>query len=91
MTDAVTTTTSKPRREDRPERIEIEGDVLVRNDVFALERKRSVRGVDREDSKGAPFAYVAGVKYRPVNAYGRYLAGQVKIKNQPPKRRRAWS
>ena len=79
---------NKVRREMRPERIEIEGDTLVRNDVLAKEYKRSERGVNREDANGAPYCYIAGVKYRPINAYLRFLASKIKVKGQPPKRPR---
>jgi hypothetical protein len=42
------------RRERRPERIEIGGEVLLRNDVQARQLGCSERSVDRGDKDGAP-------------------------------------
>jgi hypothetical protein len=75
------------KREDRPERIDIEGDVLIRNDIIAAQQGGSERSLNRGDSKGAPFTFINGVKYRPERAYREYLAGQVQRQGQPPKRR----
>ena len=87
MTDA-NPDTRYVRREMRPERIDIDGDVLVRNDVLAKEYGRSVRGLDREDARGAPYTHIAGIKYRPAGAYKAFLAAQIKVRGQPPKQRR---
>jgi hypothetical protein len=76
------------RRDSRPERIEIEGDTLVRQDILVREQGGTERTINGADARGAPFCYVAGIKYRPIGAYRRYLAEQVQRKNQPPPRRR---
>jgi hypothetical protein len=78
---------TRPRLE-RPERIPFAGgETLVRNDIFAASLGASERGINRGDAGGAPYIYVAGVKYRPLNAYHEYLAGKVIRRGQPPKRR----
>ena len=74
-------------RSERPERIPLaDGDALVRNDVIARELGSSERGLNRSDADGAPFTYVAGVKYRPERGFREYLASKVQ-RGQPPKRR----
>jgi len=79
-------------RVDRPERIPFaDGDVLVRNDIIAAEYGSSERGINRGDARGAPFIYIAGVKYRPLNAYREFLAGKVIRRGQAPKRRKGGS
>jgi hypothetical protein len=78
---------ARPRLE-KPERIpSAGGEILVRNDIFAASLGYSERGINRGDAGGAPYVYVAGVKYRPQNAYHEYLASKVIRRGQPPKRR----
>jgi hypothetical protein len=80
---------TRPRAE-RPERIPLaDGDCLIRNDVLASELGSSVRALNRGDSVGAPYTYIAGVKYRPQRGFHEYLAGRVKRRGKPPKRRGA--
>ncbi|MGO9047202.1 MAG: hypothetical protein ACLP02_07540 [Rhodomicrobium sp.] len=74
-------------REARPERIDIGTDILVRNDVLAREHGMTRKTIDRGDALGAPYTMVAHTKYRPLRAYQQFLANQIQIKNQPPKRR----
>ena len=72
-------------RTKRPERIALaDGDALVRNDVIATELGSSERGLNRSDADGAPFTYVAGVKYRPERGFREYLASKVQRRGQPP-------
>jgi hypothetical protein len=75
------------RREMRPERINIGDDELVRNDLIAREQGTCEKTVDRGDRKGAPYTYVGGVKYRPIKAYRKFLAAQVRIQSPPSERR----
>jgi hypothetical protein len=77
------------RREQRPERIDITSDVLIRNDVMAAMLGGSIRGLNREDANGAPYIHIHGVKYRPQRGYHDYLASKVKRRGEPPKRRGA--
>jgi hypothetical protein len=74
-------------RAQRPERIDIIDDELVRNDVLASELRVSERTLNRGDAHGAPFTHVGGVKYRPYKRYKQYMAGR--IKPEPPRRQRA--
>src|SRR5262245_39824619 len=57
------------RRELHPERIEIGGEILIRNDVQARQLGCSERSIDRGDERGAPFIFIAGIKYRPERRY----------------------
>jgi len=75
-----------PRRDARPERIDIGNDILVRNDVIAAKQGTSTRTIDRGDALGAPYTYVGGVKYRPENAYNKFLASRIK-QAVPPRRK----
>jgi hypothetical protein len=75
------------KREERPERIDIDGDVLIRNDLVAAQQGGSERTLNREDARGAPYAIINGVKYRPERGFREYLAGKVQRRGQPPKRR----
>jgi len=78
----------RPRRADRPERIEIGDDTLVRNDLIAGMMGTSERDVNRGDAHGAPYTYVGGCKYRPLKAYHQYLSARIQRRNQPPLRPR---
>jgi hypothetical protein len=78
----------RPRRSARPERIVIGGEEFARNDILADEQGVTERTVNRGDACGAPYIYLGGVKYRPVERYHRHLLEQVKRRNQPLLRRR---
>jgi hypothetical protein len=81
MTDiGPSSTKSTHARALRPERIDLGDDVAVRNDVIAKEQGASERAVNRDDAKGAPFMYFAGVKYRPEKKYRKFLAGKVQTR-----------
>lgn len=67
------------RRLTRPERIDIGDDELVRNDLVARETGVSERSLNRGDANGAPFTYVAGIKYRPIKKYRQFLAAQIQV------------
>jgi len=75
-------------RSAHPERIPLNDDDLVRNDLIAAEVGTSERTVDRGDKDGAPYTYIGGVKYRPINAYRQFLASRIERRNQAPRRRR---
>jgi hypothetical protein len=80
----------RPNRSERPERIPLaDGEEAVRNDLVAKEQGTSVRTVNRDDAKGAPYLYFGGVKYRPINAYRQFLAGRIQRRGQVPQRRRS--
>jgi hypothetical protein len=66
----------------------IGGEEMVRNDVLAQEQGTTERTINRGDARGAPYIYIAGVKYRPIERYHRFMLGQIQVRNQPsPKRR----
>ena len=83
------TSVGRRSRTAHPERIPLNDDELVRNDLIAAEQGTSERLVNRGDANGAPFMLVGGIKYRPIKAYRTYLAEQIKRKNQEPQQRRA--
>ena len=77
------------RRELHPERIEIGGEVLLRNDVQAKQLGCSERSVDRGDKNGAPFLFIGGIKYRPEKRYAAFILNRIQEgKPQAPKRKR---
>ncbi len=89
MSDVHTTAPApvlSPRRAERPEKIDIGTDVLVRNDILAKEQGASERTLNRADAEGAPFIKIAGVKYRPLRQYQKFLAAQIVVRGQPPVR-----
>ena len=77
---------TRPRLE-RPERIPLADDTLVRNDIVAATYGSSERALNRGDAAGAPFTYVAGVKYRPERGYQEFLTSQIQRRGRKPKRR----
>jgi hypothetical protein len=74
-------TSAAPRhrrgRAERPERIVVNGETLVRNDIKAQELGATERTINRGDAHGAPFVYVAGVKYRPETRYNDFLPSHI--------------
>src|SRR5262249_61503426 len=74
------------RRELHPERIEIGGEVLLRNDVQARQLGCSERSVDRGDEHGAPYIFIAGIKYRPEKRYADFVLSRIQ-EGKPRKRR----
>lgn len=76
-------------RATRPERITVGGKIFERNDICAKRFGSSERGINRGDKRGAPFIYINGVKYRPVEDYDAYVLSGIQRRNQQPQRRRA--
>src|SRR5262245_58138212 len=75
------------RRIDRPERIVIGGETMVRNDVLAREGCTTVRTLNRGDRLGAPFVYLHGVKYRPKERHDAFLLSQIQTRKPTPSKR----
>jgi hypothetical protein len=75
-------------RAQRPERIPIGDDELVRQDILAQELGQSERSMNRGDKDGAPYRSIAGVKYRPNKRYRQFLADTIQRHGQEPKRRK---
>ena len=77
----------KRSRSARPERIDIGDDELVRNDLIAQMEGTSERTVNRGDARGAPFALVGNVKYRPIKRYWAWrAAGIIERRPEQPQR-----
>jgi hypothetical protein len=77
---------TRPRVE-RPERIPLGEDTLIRNDIVAAFYGSSERALNRGDAAGAPYTLIAGVKYRPEKGYQEFLASQIQRRGAKPKRR----
>jgi hypothetical protein len=74
----------------KPERIPLNDDELVRDDIKQAERGVSKRTAQREDAEGAPYIMIGGVKYRPNREYNAFTASRIVRQGPPPaKRRRA--
>lgn len=87
MTHQSTPAVGRRRRAKRPERIDLGGgEEAVRNDLVAAANGTSERTLNRADKDGAPYLFVGGVKYRPINEYKKFLASRVQRMN-PPRRR----
>ena len=84
-------TSSKTRgtrpRAERPERIPLGDDTLIRNDIVAAIYGSSERALNRGDAMGAPHCRIAGVKYRPERGYQEFLTSQIQRRGAKPKRR----
>ena len=77
-------------RRAHPERMTIGGETFERNDVRAKSLHMSERSLNRGDRLGAPYLFIAGVKYRPVERHDTFILASIQTrKPQPPKRRRA--
>ena len=77
---------TRPRSE-RPERIPLADDTLVRNDIVSATYGSSERALNRGDAAGAPYCIVSGVKYRPERGYQEFVASQIQRRGQKPTRR----
>ena len=81
--------TKDRRRSARPERLWIGGVEFARNDVVAQQQGGiTERTINRGDKDGAPYIYIGGVKYRPIEQYHQFLLGRMQVRNQPPAKRR---
>jgi hypothetical protein len=82
----------KRDRRSHPERITIGGETVERNDICAQRLCMSERSLNRGDARGAPFVFLGGIKYRPVERHDAFILSSIQVrKPQPPKRRRAQS
>jgi hypothetical protein len=72
-----------------PARIVLNGDELVRDDIFHIE---VLAGANRRTGKryerdGLPFVYIRGLKYRPLREGREWLANRIQRPNQKHARR----
>jgi hypothetical protein len=75
-------------RAQRPERIPIPGDELVRNDIVARDEGVTERSLNRGDAQGDPYTFVGGVKYRPLRAHQEFRASRIIVQGRESPRRR---
>ncbi len=86
MTDSTSTIDAR-RRVSKPERITLNGKVLVRDDVAAKEKGLTSRALGRQDHKGAPFVYIGNVKYRPEHAFNEFFLKRIVTRTEPDRRK----
>jgi hypothetical protein len=77
---------ARKKRDDKPEHIQVGAETFERNDLTAKRYGESERSLNRKDVRGAPLVFIAGVKYRPVERYDRFMLAQIK-QMEPPRRR----
>jgi hypothetical protein len=77
------------RRELHPERVVIGDETFVRNDIQAKELGCSERSVDRGDKHGAPFLFIAGIKYRPARRYAAFMLSRIQVRGPQSHKRKA--
>ena len=75
-------------RAECPERLVVNGETLVRNDVKAREIGATERTINRGDARGAPYVFVAGVKYRSETRYNEFLLSHITQARRLPRDRR---
>jgi hypothetical protein len=75
------------RREAHPERITIANETFERNDIRAKKLCMSERSLNRGDRQGAPYVFLGGVKYRPVERHDAFILSSIQT-HKPPKRQR---
>ena len=72
-------------------RIEIGEDTLVTDEEFCTLVLAGVsrRTAKRYERQGLPYVLLGGRKYRPLNAGRAWVAGRIKVREVPPRRRRS--
>jgi hypothetical protein len=84
------TTSHKPldKRDRRahPERIAIGSETFERNDIRAKNLCMSERSLNRGDAQGAPYVFLGGIKYRPVERHHAFILSGIRART-PPRRR----
>jgi hypothetical protein len=76
------------RREAHPERITIANETFERNDIRAKNLCMSERSLNRGDAQGAPYVFLGGVKYRPVERHDAFILASIQQRKPPsPKRK----
>jgi hypothetical protein len=74
------------RRELKPERITVGGEVFIRNDILAREQGESERSLNRGDARGAPYRFFGGVKYRPERLHAEFIMRTIEIRQPQPRK-----
>ena len=76
-------------REAHAERITIGGETFARNDIRARDLCVSERSLNRDDRRGAPYVFLGGVKYRPVERHDTWILNSIQARVPEQKRRRS--
>jgi hypothetical protein len=76
-------------RRAHPERIVIGNETFERNDIRAKNLCMSERSLNRGDAQGAPYAFLGGIKYRPVERHDAFILASIQQRKPQPKRRGA--
>src|SRR5215831_15322822 len=85
-------TTTEPRldprrRELKPERITVGGEVFIRNDILARSLGESERSLNRGDARGAPYRFFGGIKYRPERLHAEFIMRTIQVREPQPHKR----
>jgi hypothetical protein len=80
-------TVTRRSRANHPERIQVGGEILERNDITAVRYGESERTTNRKDRLGAPYLYIGGCKYRPVERFDAFILSQIIKKSGTPRPR----
>jgi hypothetical protein len=76
------------RREAHPEHIIIANETFERNDIRAKNLSMSERTMNRGDARGAPYVFLCGVKYRPVERHDAFILSSIQVRKPPSSKRR---
>jgi hypothetical protein len=76
------------RREAHPERITIANETFERNDIRAKKLCMSERSLNRGDRQGAPYVFLGGVKYRPMERHDAFILASIQVRKPPTSSRR---
>jgi hypothetical protein len=78
----------KRDRRAHPERIAIGSETFERNDIRAKKLCMSERSLNRGDAQGAPYVFLGGIKYRPVERHDAFILASIQQHKPPsPKRK----
>jgi hypothetical protein len=78
----------KRDRRAHPERITIANETFERNDIRAKKLCMSERSLNRGDAQGAPYVFLGGIKYRPVERHDAFILSSIQLRKPPsPKRK----
>ena len=78
----------KRDRRAHPQRITLGGETLERNDICAQRLCMSERSLNRGDRLGAPYVFLGGIKYRPVERHDAFILASIQQRKPPsPKRK----
>ena len=77
----------KRDRRAHPERIAIGDETFERNDIRARRLCMSERSLNRGDAQGAPYVFLGGIKYRPIERHDAFILASIQQRKPQPKAR----